>query len=51
MEKEEYQEKITKLLSDKLTYEKLKKDPTRNDKTELIRMFPAMEKEVKITQK
>ena len=51
MEKEEYQEKITKLLSDKLTYEKRKKDPTRNDKAELIRMFPAMEKEVKITQK
>ena len=35
METAEYQEKNTKLLSDKATYETLKKDPTKKYKNEL----------------
>ena len=47
---EEYQEKITELLSDKATYKTLKKGPTRDYKAEFIRMLSALEKEVQITK-
>ena len=50
METDEYQEKITKLTSNKATYEKLKKTPTRKFEAEVIRMLNTLEKEGKITK-
>ena len=48
METREYQEKIKEMLNDEATYEKLKKDPTKKYKAELIRMVNSLEKEGKI---
>ena len=50
METDEYQEKMTTLISDKAIYEKLEKNPTRKFKAELIRMTNAIEKEETITK-
>ena len=50
MEKQEYQEHMEAMLSNQTTYEKLKKDPTRNYKAEPIRMINSLEKEGKITK-
>ena len=50
METREYQEKIKEMLNDEATYEKLKKDPTKKYKAELIRMVNSLEKEGKITK-
>lgn len=44
METDEYQEKITKLVSDKATYEKLNNDPTRRYDPELIRILSTLER-------
>jgi len=38
------------MLSNQTTYEKLKKDPTRNYKAEPTRMINSLEKEGKITK-
>ncbi|KAI0232255.1 hypothetical protein LSAT2_017403, partial [Lamellibrachia satsuma] len=50
METREYQEKMKEMLNDEATYEKLKKDPTKKYKAELIRMVNSLEKEGKITK-
>ena len=50
METKEYQEKMKEMLNDEATYEKLKKDPTKKYKAELIRMIHSLEKEGKITK-
>ena len=42
---------IHEMLNDEATYEKLKKDPTKKYKAELIRMVNSLEKEGKITKK
>ena len=38
------------MLTDQMTYEKLKKNPTRTYKAELIRMMNSLEKEGKVTK-
>ena len=38
METREYQEKMKEMLNDEATYEKLKKDPTKKYKADIIRM-------------
>ena len=50
METREYQEKMKEMLNDEATYEKLKKDPTKTYKAELIRIVKSLEKEGKITK-
>ena len=50
METKEYQDKMKEMLNDEATYEKLKKDPTKKYKTELIRMVNSLEKEGKSTK-
>ena len=50
METREYQEKMKEMLNDEATYEKLKKDPTKKYKAELIRMVNSLVKEGKITK-
>ena len=50
METREYQDKMKEMLNDEATYEKLKKDPTKKYKAELIRMVNSLEKEGKITK-
>ena len=49
-ETREYQEQIRNILNYEATYEKLKKDPTKKYKAELIRMVNSLEKEGKITK-
>ena len=41
---------MKEMLNDEVTYEKLKKDPTKKYKAELIRMVNSLEKEGKITK-
>ncbi|XP_072039090.1 uncharacterized protein [Amphiura filiformis] len=48
MDKTEYQQKMSTLLSDSKTYEKLDRDPTPKHKRELVSILQRLEKEEKI---
>ena len=49
MDKEEYEEKVKQMLSDKRTYEKLSKDPTPVYKKKLVSILSRLKDEGKIT--
>ena len=50
LKSQEYQDKMNGMLSDRNTYEKLKKDPTQKYKSVLIKMLGDLEKAGKITK-
>ena len=50
LDKKEYEEKASKILEDKKTYEILKKDPTNTFKNKLINILKTMNKEGNISQ-
>ena len=50
LDKTEYEEKVTRMLSDEKTYEKLKKDPTASYKKKLVSILTRLKDEGKISR-